>query len=867
MTVPADLRFLARYPVDFEPGDAEGQARFVFRAPPGHDDMRVTPVDALTVLTYASRDPASHASVVAWSGAAIVAVRMLARGTTAHTSSLDMAQLQSAAYALPYPAETSRTYLDTFLRALGSLAPGPRSDPKAKARQELYDRLARHQVTQPPIPIGLHIEFAENSDGTVAHATVWLHPEGPTQPVATAHQVWNDPDHALIGRRIEVTGRLERLGLVWPTALRLVDNLALGPTRLDITELSELSSATVVAGLAETNIATYWPREVVRTLESQAVVRAKATTSSREAIFGGGQIFEFDWRLGIGGVALGNDELDDLIRANHALVRLRDEWVLVDPATIADARLRPAFTLPPGQAIEALVSGTVVVDEISYEFQTEGWLDDLRVRLAGRDEASPVPQPAALAGRLRDYQLEGFRWLHRMTDLGLGVCLADDMGLGKTIMLIALHLQRNDADQQTPTLVVCPTSVLGNWEREIRRFAPGVPVHRFHGNRRSLDAATSGFVLTTYGTMRADAGTLAAHSPGWGLVAADEAQQIKNPHASTARAMRTIPAGARVALTGTPVENNLTELWSILTWATPGLLGTLEDFRDRWARQIERYGDTDRARELAAVIAPFVLRRRKSDPGIAPELPAKTETDLRVPMTREQVGLYETVVREALATIARAKGIERRGLIIKLLTQCKQICNHPAQFLHEHDGQIPWRSGKIPALDGLLDTIISEDGAALVFTQYVQMGELLVRHLTERGMPHLFLHGGTTVLQREKMVDRFQAGEVPVFILSLKAAGVGLNLTRADHVIHFDRWWNPAVEDQATDRAYRIGQTRPVQVHRLITEGTVEETIAVLIAAKRDLADAVVNGGDGTLTELTDADLADLVRLRRTPLD
>jgi SNF2 family DNA or RNA helicase len=438
------------------------------------------------------------------------------------------------------------------------------------------------------------------------------------------------------------------------------------------------------------------------------------------------------------------------------------------------------------------------------------------------------------------------------------------MGLGKTVTLIALHLRRQEcAATAGPTLVVCPASVLGNWEREIRRFAPTAPVHRFHGPGRDLAAEQGGgFVLTTYGTMRRDAGRLAERR--WGLLVADEAQHVKNPHAATTAALRAIPSLGRVALTGTPVENNLTELWALLDWTTPGLLGTLPSFRDRYARAVEGDRDEQAARRLACLVRPFLLRRRKSDPGVAPELPPKTETDRAVPLTREQAALYEALVREQLAGIEGSAGMARRGLVMKLLTGLKQVCNHPAQFLKEPGGaRLPGRSGKLELLGELLDTVLAADGSALVFTQYVAMGRLIERYLADRGVPALFLHGGTPVRRREAMVDAFQSGERRVFLLSLKAAGTGLNLTRASDVVHYDRWWNPAVEDQATDRAYRIGQTRPVQVHKLLAEGTVEERVAGMLRRKRELADAVLGSGEAALSELGDRELAELVALRR----
>jgi SNF2 family DNA or RNA helicase len=451
-----------------------------------------------------------------------------------------------------------------------------------------------------------------------------------------------------------------------------------------------------------------------------------------------------------------------------------------------------------------------------------------------------------------------------MTSLGLGGCLADDMGLGKTLQAIALHLHRHATRGPAagPLLVVCPASVLGGWQREVERFAPGLPVRRFHGGDRSLDdVAPDEVVLVTYGVLRRDRPRLA--TVAWGVVVADEAQQVKNPMSRTARELRLVPAAARVAMTGTPIENRLSELWALLDWTTPGLLGPLATFQRRVAVPVERHRDPDATAALASLIRPFVLRRRKLDPGIAPELPPKTETDEVVPLTTEQATLYEALVREALAEIAQTTGIARRGLVLKLLTSLKQVCNHPAQLLHQ-DGPLPGRSGKLDALDELLPSMLGGGESVLVFTQYVTMGRLLERHLAASGVGTLFLHGGVPVPRREQMVARFQAGDAPVFLLSLKAGGLGLNLTRATQVVHYDRWWNPAVEDQASDRAWRIGQDRPVQVHRLVTEGTVEDRVAALLARKRGLAEAVVGSGEGWLSELDDDQLAALVNLRRT---
>lgn len=756
--------------------------------------------------------------------------------------------------------------------------------------------------------------------------------------IVDAGALWAGPDGRFGERaRLDTVLAVRRASRVWPALDRLLHTAV--PDRLGLgdDEIGDLLGG-VHERLAAAGVDVHWPKELVHDLTARvALGAAEAPPSDMPAFFGGGfpgagGVVSFNWQLALGGQALTEDEMDRLAEAHRPVVRLRDQWVLVDPELARRARERELKPLTAVDALGAALTGAAEVDGSVVEVAASGWLDRLRERIADPDADSGatgtpgaqalVPQPEGLAADLRDYQLRGLRWLDRMTSLGLGGCLADDMGLGKTITLIALHLHRNagardgrnardrdpgnggvrgergggvrgegnggvaqernagvaqeqagqglgrsggghGADSAGPTLVVCPASLLGNWEREIERFAPGTPVRRYHGAARSLDGVErDAFVLTTYGTMRLDAARLAAG--GWGLLVADEAQHVKNPRSGTARALRTIPAAARIALTGTPVENNLSELWAVLDWTTPGLLGTLGAFRTRWAKPVEADHDPVAARRLSALVGPFLLRRRKSDPGIAPELPSKTETDRPVALTREQAGLYEAVTRELMEQVTGSAGMARRGHIVKLLTGLKQICNHPAQYLKEARPRLEGRSGKLELLGELVDTITSEDGAVLVFTQYVAMARLLERHLGARGVGTQLLHGGTPVRKREEMVQRFQDGEAPVFLLSLKAAGTGLNLTRADHVIHYDRWWNPAVEDQATDRAYRIGQTRPVQVHRLIAEGTVEDRIAGMLAAKRDLADAVLGSGEAALTELTDAELADLVALRGT---
>ncbi|MEZ3179688.1 DEAD/DEAH box helicase [Streptomyces pimonensis] len=681
--------------------------------------------------------------------------------------------------------------------------------------------------------------------------------------------------------RARADATLRAAAEVWPALAGLLEPA--GPDALDLDDDAFLALLDDGIGvLARAGVAVHLPKDLVRDLVVQAVVEPGSGSPDEEpegsGYFTPDALLSFRWELAVGDRTLTPAELDRLAQAGRPLVRLRDQWVVVDEALLRKARSRPRG-LGALEALTAVLTGEVAGDDGTVTpVRPNGWLASLHDRLTAPEYAADAEllPPAGLEATLRGYQLRGLAWLDRLTRLGLGACLADDMGLGKTITAIALHLRRQEDPRAAggPTLVVCPASLLGNWGREIDRFAPGTPWRRHYGPARDLgDFRPGEIVLTTYGTLRRDLSDLCEAGP-WGLVVADEAQHAKNPASVTAKAMRALPAQARVALSGTPVENNLTELWSLLDWATPGLLGPLAAFRDRYGRAAERAArgseaeaDAAAAGRLGRLIRPFVLRRRKSDPGIAPELPPKTETDHPVRLTREQTVLYEAQVRESMDEIRNAQGITRHALVLKLLTALKQICNHPGHYLKEDTtARLTGRSGKLELLDELIDVLLAENASVLVFTQYTRMARMLEAHLARRGVRTLLLHGGTPVHRREEMVDTFQRGEVPVFLLSLKAAGTGLNLTRASHVVHYDRWWNPAVEDQATDRAYRIGQTQPVQVHRLITEGTVEERIAQLISSKRDLADSVLGGnrGEAAISDLTDDELADLVALHTT---
>ena len=582
------------------------------------------------------------------------------------------------------------------------------------------------------------------------------------------------------------------------------------------------------------------------------------------------ELLSFEWEAALGDAVLSSRELQALAKQKAPLVRYRGQWVAVDPRELAEIRARLADgggTMTVKQALVAALSGETRHDGMRVAVSAAEAFADLLQRLRA-GAGVPAAAPGAFQGELRPYQARGLAWLAAMGTLGLGACLADDMGLGKTIQLLAFLLHRLEVapDDQRPALLIAPTSVVGNWEREIARFAPCLRIVRHYGTERARNATDiprqpGTLVLTSYGLLRRDVELLS--SIDWSAAVLDEAQNIKNAASATAKVARSLTATHRFALTGTPVENRLAELWSIFEFANPGLLGPLEAFRREYALPIERYGNDSAAERLHKVVSPFLLRRLKSDPTIIADLPPKNEMKVICTLTREQASLYQAVVDEEMRRIESAEGIERRGRVLALLLFLKQICNHPAQYLGEA-GPLPKRSGKLARVSEMLEEAVAEGDKALVFTQFREMGDRLVSHLGSMlGVEVVFLHGGTPRKARDEMVRRFQ--EEPygprVFVLSVKAGGTGLNLTAASHVFHFDRWWNPAVEDQATDRAYRIGQTRTVQVHKLMCAGTVEEKIDRLLEQKRDLAAKVVSSGESWITELGDDALRTLFAL------
>jgi len=591
----------------------------------------------------------------------------------------------------------------------------------------------------------------------------------------------------------------------------------------------------------------------------------------------------YHWEIAIGDTTLTLNEFEQLAQQNAPLVRIGGKWVEIRPEDVENAVKfigeNPGGEMELGQAMQlALASDSAQTGLPVTGLEATGWVASL---LGDEDGASielpKLDAPETFIGTLRPYQTRGMSWLVFMEQFGFGACLADDMGLGKTIQLLALltHERFVGGDQRVdPTLLVVPMSVIGNWVKESQKFAPSLKVMVHHGIDRSLDesfakkAQESDLVLTTYALAHRDNDLI--NTVKWGRMVLDEAQFIKNPAAKQSQAVREINVPRRIALTGTPVENRLSELWSIMDFLNPGYLGSAGTFRKRFSLPIERHRDQSRMSKLRSMVSPFILRRVKTDPTVVSDLPEKIESKEWCALTPEQAKLYEGCVQRMLSDVDGSEGIHRRGLVLAALIKLKQICNHPAQMLKEADPQFgmtidPMRSGKCVRLLEQVSELISEGDQALIFTQFRQMGHILSPMLShELGKDILFLHGGTPQGKRQKMIDTFQeaTGKNPILLLSLKAGGVGLNLTAATHVFHFDRWWNPAVENQATDRAYRIGQTRTVQVHKYIVRGTLEERIDEMIESKTELAENIIGHGERWLTDLGTDKLRQLLTLR-----
>ena len=618
----------------------------------------------------------------------------------------------------------------------------------------------------------------------------------------------------------------------------------------------------------------WWTRRGARTRPG---IRARAKTPAMRG--GSGltmtSLINLDVEIAVGDEPISMEELEELAELKAPLVRFRGQWVEINADEIRAAadfwRNREQLSLRDVVQIGLGADQRARDDNVSLE--ADDWLREILERLQQKGRIEQVDAPERFCGRLRPYQQLGYSWLAFLSDWGLGACLADDMGLGKTVQtLAALQLDRQQGNE-VPSLLVCPTSVINNWQREAARFTPDLPVLLHHGpNRRDGDAfrEASGqqhLVITSYGTMNRDRDLLG--SVPWRAIILDEAQNIKNPASQQARAAQGLRADYRIALTGTPVENHVGDLWSIMQFLNPGLLGSQAEFKRNYFQPIQNDRDEAAAARLQKATGPFILRRLKTDRSIIDDLPDKNETKQYCNLTREQATLYQAVLREAETRLESAEGIERRGSILDTLTKLKQACNHPRQLLGDNSA-IDGRSGKLARLQEILDEALPAGDRVLVFSQFAEMGAILQQHVQETyGLETPFLHGGVSRRRRDEMVQSFQddSDGPQVFVLSLKAGGSGLNLPRANHVIHYDRWWNPAVENQATDRAFRIGQTRDVHVHKLICAGTLEDRIDLMIEIKQETADQVVGAtSERWLTELSNAELRNVLALSADPV-
>ena len=619
----------------------------------------------------------------------------------------------------------------------------------------------------------------------------------------------------------------------------------------------------------------WWTRQGTRTRPG---IRARSKTPAMQG--GSGMtmtsLIDLDVEMALGGEPLSMQELEELAGLKVPLVRFRGQWVEINANDIRAAadfwRNRKQVSLR--EVVQIGLGADQRAQDDNVSLAADDWLREILENLQQKGRIERMEAPQNFAGQLRPYQELGYSWLAFLGNWGLGACLADDMGLGKTVQTLAvLQLDRQQGNDR-PNLLVCPTSVINNWQREAARFTPDLPVLLHHGPSRQGGAAFRSqagghhLVITSYGTMNRDRGLLG--SIPWRAVILDEAQNIKNPASQQARTAQGLPADYRIALTGTPVENHAGDLWSIMQFLNPGLLGSQAEFKRNYFQPIQADRDGAAAARLQKATWPFILRRLKTDRSVIDDLPDKRETKQYCNLTREQATLYQAVLREAETRLESAEGMKRRGSILDTLTKLKQACNHPRQLLGDNSA-ITGRSGKLARLQEILDEVLPAGDRVLLFSQFAEMGDILQQHVQETyGLETPFLHGGITRKQRDRMVERFQNDPdgPQVFVLSLKAGGSGLNLPRANHVIHYDRWWNPAVENQATDRAFRIGQTRDVHVHKLICAGTLEDRIDLMIEIKRETADQVVGStSERWLTELSTAELRDVLALSANPED
>lgn len=662
--------------------------------------------------------------------------------------------------------------------------------------------------------------------------------------------------------KLSILSDLSLMSEYFPNFDKLFENDS--GTILGLKEFSPLFFNTLPI-LQSVGVTIVLPRSLRDVLKPSLNLHLKSNSKishDRESFLSLDTLLEFDWKIAIGNSTLSVEEFKNAIHNAQDIVKIVDSYVILDPKEIAlilKSIERIPKKLERSDLMQAVLAGEFEGASVALDSQLQGLVTTI-------NSYDSVAVPPNLNATLRPYQERGFNWLMQNISTGFGSILADDMGLGKTIQVISaiLHLKNNNIlTKDNRVIVVAPTSLLSNWEKEIAKFAPNINVCIYHGNKREL-LEECDVVITSYGLMRRDQKQFNAQK--WLLIVVDEAQNIKNPHSEQAKAVKSIDAIHKIAMSGTPVENRLLEYWSIFDFTNKGYLGSPKQFRDRYASAIEKERDKDCLNRFKKVTSPFILRRIKSDKTIIADLPDKVETNRYCTLSPEQTALYQSVVDNSMKKIAESDGIERKGLVLKLINSLKQVCNHPSQFAKKLQDASIAQSGKTLVLEEILEQIDAVGEKCLIFTQYVEMGKILVSLIEQKmGIEVPFLHGGVSRNKRDKMVEDFQdlASNMKFFIISLQAGGTGLNLTAASHVIHYDLWWNPAVEHQATDRAYRIGQHKNVMVHRFITTGTFEERIDEMLTKKRDLANLAVSDGENWITEMTSDEITDLVSLRR----
>ena len=735
-----------------------------------------------------------------------------------------------------------------------------------------------------PFKTCFRLEPPEDEENDTGQWRISFHLQAHDDPTVliSADKVWNSSSSVIkfINRKFEnpherLLSDLARASKIYPVLNNALEQPA--PTEVGLQDDQAYTFIKEVAPLLQqSGFGIIFPSWYVKNIITPKIkLKMKTESSLSSGLLGLNQLATFDWEIAIGDEHLTLSEFEKLVDLKVPLVNINGRWVEVNASNIQKAIdfFTKKKNITVGEALRLNLSNNSKETGLPLgEIEADGWLGNFLSNI-GKESYTDIEKIDKInhfTGTLRPYQNYGVEWLTFLRKLGLGGCLADDMGLGKTIEILAmLQHHKNNKEIWGPSLLICPMSIVGNWERELKNFTPELKymVHhggeRLSGNKFMKAIKNVDLVITTYSIAYRDEKHLSG--PEWNYIILDEAQNIKNVHTKQRIAIKKFKGLHKITLTGTPVENRLNDLWSIIDFINPGYLGTIEEFKENYGTSIERYHDQERTDTLRRLLSPFILRRLKTDPKIISDLPQKMEMKVYCNLTKEQATLYGSVVKDMLDKIENSEGITRKGLVLSTLLKLKQVCNHPALFLHDQS-KIINRSGKVERLVEMLEEAISEGDKSLVFTQYAEMGTILQEHLQNRlNCEVLYLHGSTPKKQRDIMINHFQSGKesAPVFILSIKAGGQGLNLTAANRIFHFDRWWNPAVENQATDRAFRIGQKKNVIVHKYISAGTLEEKIDQMLEQKKNLADKIVGSFDNKITELSTVELKKLLTLSK----